>query len=851
MRFAGIRPGEGKLAFLLFAYFFLITTPHTIAKTLTRPYFLRRAGVGALPIAFLLAALVTALIVLVHSKAQFRASLQVLIIASLVFFAVTALILEFALETESATRSLTLPYIFWVWGSLLIVLLMTHFWMTVNELFNPREAKRLIGFISSGGILGGVLGGLLAGFLTRSNQAMFLLPLGSVMLFVCAFVVWAVYRVRPKKSVEVSRVQPGMGQPEGPKVGFKASFNAVRKNRYLTLIAGIVGIGIIVSTFIDFQYLSAVQDSFEHRYRFSVDVAYKNMQAFLGFFFGAMPLLAFFLNAFLTGKLLKKMKATLLLAPMTLLAGSLAILVTPFVWFYPMLLVKGCDEGLDFSLKQTVREILYIPVGSDLKFKAKPFIDMFITRAAKVVAAIILYVFALLQNFKIEGFTPLFDPSLAKRLSWIVIAFLIPWVVFSLNVGRGYVNAITGSIKRKWERVDQAVTEQLDIDSAKEVFDAMDSRNRSSALYAMHLFDLLQRDKLTPQVKSIIAEKASEARALSLGDLFNAEGCGGLPQTDEEVSEADLITDVREILSMDAYQELMNRHADKVMEESQQAETEKMELAKAIGLMEPDAPLTEKLEALIDDNSPDVSSYALKSAARLKKEKHIPAIIRRLADHRIREDAIAALHKYGEPARRHLEESLMDCRRPLPLRLGVVEVLARFGTQEAASTLLDVLERGTGELDSEIIDALDRIRTEKPDIQFSDRVAKRKTLLLVKKHCRAFLDLHGLEPGEENEAARHELERTLEASFADIFKLLGLFYPHEEILKAYQNIKTGTRDSVAYAVELLDNTLKKEVRDVILPLVEDLTIPERRQRFEKTVALLTRLIMDERPANGS
>jgi ATP:ADP antiporter, AAA family len=840
MRFAGIRPGEGKLAFLLFAYFFLITTPHTIIKTLKTTNLLVRVGVGALPLAFLSAAVLTALVVLLHSKMQFKISLQLLIVLSLIFFVITGLILQLTLESEFGRRSGWLPYAYWVWASILIVVCMTHFWMTVNELFNPREAKRLIGFISSGGIVGGVLGGSVAVSMTKANLAVYLLPLACGLILACVFVVQAIYRDRPKQPSEAQRVMPGKGQPDAPKVGFKSSFNAVRKSSYLTLIAAIVAIGIIVSTFIEFQFDSAAAFKYPNA---------KNMQVFFGFFFGGMPLFAFFVNAFLTGKLLKKMKVTLLLAPMTLLAGSLAILVTPFSWLYPTLFTRGCDESLDFSLKQTLREILYIPVASDLKFKTKPFIDMFISRAAKVAAALILLAFALIQNKEVDYLTPVFDPGLAKSLSWIVIAFLIPWAVFSLKIGREYVATITGSIKRKWERVDQSVTEQLDVDSAKEVFDVMDSRNRSSVLYAMHLFDLLQRDKLTPEIKQMISEKAGEARVLSLSDLFNAEGCASYPDTADEVCQDDLITDVREIFSMDAYQELMKQHADKVMEESQKSEIEKMELAKAIGLMNPDAPLTDSLEALIDDNSPDVSSIALKSAGRLKKEKHIPAIIRRLSNPQTQEDAIEALHKYGGAARRALEENLVDGRQALPLRKAVVEVLARLGTQEAASALMEELERGTGELDPEIIDALDRIRTEKPDSRFPDRVAKRKALLLAKKYCRAFLDLQGLGPGQENQATKRELERILETSFSDIFKLLGLFYPHEEILKAYQNIKTGTPNSVAYAVELLENTLKKDVRDVILPLVEDLTLAERRQRFEKTVVLLTRLIMNERPAD--
>jgi AAA family ATP:ADP antiporter len=797
MKLVGIRPGEEKLAFLLFSYFFLITAPHTIIKALRTTDLLVKMGVGALPLAYLSAAVVTALVVLFHSKIQSKISIQLLIIANLVFFAVSGLVLQLILQTQYGRRSAFLPYLYWVWASVLIVVLMTHFLMTVNEIFNPREAKRLIAFISSGGILGGIVGGLMAGVLTRANQAGLLLPLACGLLLACVFVVRAVFRDRQRLPAAAKPSLPGKGQPEAPKVGFKDSYNAVRKNSYLTLIAGAVAIGIIVSTLIEFQFFSAATAHYSNG---------KDMQAFFGFFFAGLTIFAFFLNAFLTGNLIKRLgvKLTVLLTPVVLLLCSVGVLITPFA-LLPAIFIKGSDESLAFSLNQTIREILYIPVASGLKFKARPFIDMFISRVAKVVAALILLAFALLLNKEVKYLTPVFDTGLAKQLSWIVIAFLVPWAVFSLKI----------------------------VDSAKEIFDAMESRNRSAVLYAMHVFDLLQRDKLSPEIKNMISEKAGEVRVLSLSDLFNAEGVAGFPETAEDIRQEDLVTDIRETMSLDAYQELMERHAGNVMAESQKSEVEKMELAKAIGLMSPDAPLTDRLEALIDDHSPDVSCYALKSAARLKKKDCIPAIMRKLAIPSTREDAISALHKYGEAAMPALEENLADSRRDLNLRKAVVETLARLGTREAAFALAEELDQGGGDLDSEIIDALDRIRTEKEGVQLPPRVAKRKVFSLVHKYCQAFLDLQEFVPKEDNEATRHRLERDLEILFSDIFKLLGLFYPHEEIRKAYQNIKTGTRNSIAYAVELLDNTLKRDMRDAIISLVEDLSPSERKRSFQK------------------
>jgi len=826
MKLVGIRPGEKKLAFLLFAYFFLITTPHTIIKALRTTDLLVRLGVGALPLAYLSAAVVTGLVVLFHSKIQFRASLLRLINASLVFFAASGLVLQLAIQTESGRRSPILPYIYWVWASVLIVVLMTHFWMTVNEIFNPREARRLIAFISSGGILGGILGGLIAGFLTRANLAGWLLPLACVLLLACVFVVRAVFRDRQRHpSAAAKPVLSGESQAEVPKVGFKDSYNSVRKNPYLVLIAAAVALGIIVSTLIEFQFFSATDEHFRNP---------KDMQAFFGFFFAGLTVFALFMNTFLTGNFIKKLgvSLTVLLTPLFLLLCSAVVLISPFS-LLPAILIKGSDESLAFSLNQTIREILYIPVASDLKFKAKPFIDMFISRAAKVGAALILLVFAVLLNKQVKYLTPVFDTGLAKQLSWIVIIFLIPWGIIGLKIGREYVRTINRSIKLKWERVDQSVLDELDVDSAKEIFDAMESRQRSSVLYAMHVFDLLQRDKLSPEIRNMISEKAGEVRVSSLSDLFNAEGVAGFPETDEEIRQEDLITDIRETMSLDAYQELMERHAGNVLAESQKSEVEKMELAKAIGLMSPEAPLTDRLVALIEDFSPDVSCYALKSAARLKKPSYIPAIIRKLGSPSTREDAINALHRYDRAAMPALEQSLADVRLDLGVRRAVVETLARLGTEEAALTLAGELDQGGGDLDTELVDALDRIRAQKDDVQLPARVARRKLFSLVHRYCRAFLDLQEVGPGTDSEAVLRRMERDLETLFSDIFKLLGLYYPREEIRKAYQNIKTGTPNSIAYAIELLDNTLKRDIRDVIIPLVEDSSPAERQRALQK------------------
>jgi len=817
-RLVDIKQDEETIAVLLFTFFFLITAPHTIIKALRYTDLLDKVGSQGLPLAYLLAAVVTGFVVIIYSKIQFKISNQISIIFSLIFFIITGLLFIAFLKTGG----IVLTYLYWVWANVLTVVLMTHFGLTVTEVFNPRQARRLIGFCGSGGILGGVLGGFVASFLTRANLGQLLLPLACGLLFVCIFVINSIFKFRKKRQLSTSNARIITQEPQ--KVGFMDSFNMVRKNHYLVLIAAIVIVTGIIATFIDFQFSSKVEDHFRRA---------EDMQAFFGLFFGGLATFAFFLQLLLTSNFLKNfgLRLTLLIAPVVLLLGSFGIvafgLTLPLV-----ILIKGSDESLAFSLNQSVREILYIPVALDRRYKVRPFIDMFINRFAKVLAATLLFIAGILLAVKeVPYISTIKDPKLAEYLTWGVIAFIFLWIILSRKLSKEYVSVVKQNIPLKRRRAEKAVAEKLDIDYTKMVFDTLDSRNRSSILYAMHLFDLLEHDKLTPEVKKMISQKVNEVKVSSLSDLFNAEGATWFPDIDDDIGQDDLITNIREIMSLDAYQKLMKIYAEKVMEESKKSEIDKMEVAKAIGMMDPNIALVEKLEALIYDDSPEVSRYAIESAAKLRKEDHIPAIIHKLSNSLTREDAISALKKYGQAALNTLEEYLKDSSKDLDLRIAVVAVLARMGTHLAADILVGELKRNSGELDTVIIDALDRIRAEKPNIYISAKVTKRKTFEVIKQYYQTSIDLQELKPGKKNVEERKKLQKNLDNHFMNIFKLLGLYYPHEDIIRAYQNLITGTKDSVAFAIELLDNTLKKDVRHFVLPLVEDISPAARKRKF--------------------
>ncbi len=824
-RWVKIQSGEETIALLLFTFFFLITAPHTIIKALRYTDLLDKVGSQGLPLAYILAAVSTGLVVVFNAKIQARVSNQRLIVSSLIFFMLTGLAFQPFIDSGGNFLS----YLYWVWASVLTVVLMTHYGVTLSEVFNPREARRLIGFCGSGGILGGIVGGFSAMLLTRLDLGHLLLPLACILLFICIFVVNTIFKLREKRVP--SSVKTSASKSGSKPVGFRESFHIVRKHRYLILISAIVILTGIIATFVDFQFSSVIE----------VEFGQDELQAFLGLFFGCLTTVAFFLQILLTGRLLDRfgIRSTLLLAPVVLLLGSSGIIVwgltLPLVIFF-----KGSDESLAFSLNQSVREILYIPLEWDLRYKVRPFIDMFVNRFARVLAAVLLVIAGVvakvlgLETEDLPFVSPIKDPQLAEHLVWMVLGFLVVWIFLNLKVHKEYISVIIDKIPLR-RTAEMEIGKKLDIDYTKLLFDTIDSRDRSSVLFAMHLFDLLEQDKLTPEIKDMIFQKKEEVSVSSLADLFNAEGVSWFPDVADDIGQVGLITDIKEVLSLDTYQQLMKKDADRVVHAGPESETEKMELAKRIGMMDLSSPLVENLVPLIKDDSPDVARYAMESAARLRHGDSIPVIIENLNRSQIHEDALSALKSYGDDVLGIVVAHLKDKKTPLALQKALARVLGRIGTQEAVDILLTELSHRSGELGSEVLDALDRIRSESPDMRFSERAVKPKIFRAILDYCRASIGHAELDPGRENDEKRKGLERDAETHFREIFKLLGLLYRHEDMLAAYQNLKSRSPEARAFAIELLDNSLKKDVRDFILLLVADQVAVDRVRNLRQII----------------
>ena len=768
----GIRAGEGRAALLFFFYFFLVTAPFTIVKSVRDASYLDDIGVRHLPWAYATAVLVAGAVA-VHARLQARTSRRSLLIGSLLAFAAAALLFRALFGLESKAVIL----LYWLWAGVFVVILTTQFWFLINDVYDPREAKRLIGFVGSGGILGGIIGGLLTRFLARPGRPEDLLFAVAGLLAAGALVVVFLFRCLERGS-HAGRMRAAAARP-AVKAGFADSLTTVRRDRYLRLLAGLALLVGIVSTFVDWQSKAVID---------SVPAAKANLASFFGLFNAGLLGMAFLFQLVLTSRFLGRfgLRLGLMVYPLVLLAGSAGVAIWPVLGW--AMAVKGADKAFSYSIHQSSRELLYIPVSPDVKYRAKAFIDMFLNRFSKTIGAVLLLLLFLLP--------PGNEILLVSVSSAVLIA---AWALVNLRLSRAYAREVRKRLDEKWARGESLVAAATDAEAAKLLVDALESRRKSPSLYALHLYEMARDGKMNPALLRLLAENESASLPPGL-PLLDGEETPWISAVEDELVAA--APDIREIFALPAYQKVMGDYAAKVLMGSDgENSVSRMELAKAAGLMDARSRVAGSLDELLQDGSPDVVHYAADSAAKLRRREALPWLVRKLADPRSRADVASALSQYGAAIAGTLADHLLDPEETPDIKKRIAAVLAETPAQEAADALLDALAAPDAGIDRQLIDALDAIRERAPAVVFDETVVR----AAVEREIRRLEDSATLNDGRW------------------LFDLLGLFLPHDEMARAGQNFVRGRKDEKAFALEYLDAVLPSDLKERVVPALDRLT----------------------------
>jgi len=136
----------------------------------------------------------------------------------------------------------------------------------------------------------------------------------------------------------------------------------------------------------------------------------------------------------------------LLILPFSLGTTAIVMLLNPVLW--ATTLARVSDTSLRYTADKTTREILFMPLPTDLKYKAKPFVDVAVDRFAKGAGAAL----ALLIAIKVFHMT-------WWQLSYLSLPISALWVVLAVKAKHEYQKTFRKSIERHDIDADEVLIE--------------------------------------------------------------------------------------------------------------------------------------------------------------------------------------------------------------------------------------------------------------------------------------------------------------------------------------------------------------------------------------------------------
>jgi len=877
-------PGEAGPALLLFLIFFLLITFQYTTKSVRQSTFINSLGAEKLPYVYLFIALASYPFLRVYSRFADRLRRDTLIVATCLFTTGTMVLFwwlyQFAWQWVA--------FAFYVWISITVVMLVSQFWSFSNHLFDPRQAKRLFAFVGAGGLLGGVLGGQAAKFATKAVGTRYALLVAALVLLMVAALIWMTRRLNP---VDERRVAGAVGL-EGLNQA-RGGFELLRQSKHLQWLATIMLVTVVVAQIVDLQFNWAVQEA---------TTSLDQRTAFFGNFYSVMGIMAFFFQLIFTARIHRHLGVgfAMRVLPVSMTLGTLALIGAaagaPEMLLTAALVLKIGENGVRYSIDQATRELLYLPIPSRARIKAKAFIDVFVQRAAKGVAALLLLpvTFGLL--------TP-------PQAGWISLALIAGWLTTTVAMRRQYVESFRAGLKKK--AVDPGAIDLTDATALEVVVQSLGSADARQVIHALRLLQTHDRAKLVPPLllyHDSAAVRRAVLRLVSLAGRTDALSLVERCLSDEDAGvRAEAVTAVAHLRKTDVTS-LMRPYLDagdpglvsaaivalwSVTDEGikQHARaslanlmadddaTARAEAAKALGYVE-GTERGDALTLLLADNDARVVREAI-GAVRRRVARHgpdpmyAPALIALLDNRRLKQDARQALVTFGEPVIPTLVHFMNSPDERLWVRRALPKTIAMIGGHDAVSALADSLRLASDPfLFRKLVEGLGANSVAaRHAVEISEAVTAQSS-----RYFRALAMLAALGSVERSQLAgplivwdtdRHEptlLERLLAEQMSDsvvnIFGLLMILHDRVHIRDAHRSVTSTQPGLVAAAVEYLDNVLTPATKRVVLPVIEDQPVTKRLEaarrlfgigtgsRMEVLTDLLDDCLHDEHDGSG-
>lgn len=414
-----VRAGEGTTALLMGLNLFLLLAAYYVIKPV-REALMLVDDQGAEYKSYMSAVIGVGLLFAVPAYTAFakRVPRNRLVVTVTLFFA-SHLVLFYFISLPYRDQ-LWLALLFYFWVGIFNMMVVAQLWAFANDLYTAEAGARIFPLIGVGASVGS-LAGSIYGIATRGSDVFEALLGAALMLVLVAALSQFVHRREIDRETKEAKPEP---KPKSG--GGGGAFELVFKTPYLRLIAIFTVLFTLVNTNGEFMIGTLV-------YEWGLGVETAGMlpegmdrtaliKAWFDEFYLWVNGAGVILQLFIVSRLVKYggLKIAFFVLPV------IALLDATVVAFLPMLAVlrygKIAENSLDYSLNNTVRNMLWLPTTREMKYRAKQAIDTFFVRMGDVGSAGFVFIMANQLGLGIRAFA---ITNAVMIIGWLAVIVLI------------------------------------------------------------------------------------------------------------------------------------------------------------------------------------------------------------------------------------------------------------------------------------------------------------------------------------------------------------------------------------------------------------------------------------------
>jgi ATP/ADP translocase len=802
---------------------------HALLETARDALFLSHVSADRLPWVYLGIALLALLIARLargHRAHNNRARL----IAAQLAGAVGTLAFWWLVDPDAAWTF----YALYVWAGLISSLIVVGFWLCLGDLFTITQGKRLYASIGTGGALGALAGFGLATLLSVRFDADILLLFSAALFAISAL--GPTLLLRPHVDTHAMPIEIDGGEP-----GLLDQLSLVGRHPYARRVAGLVLVSTATLTLGDFLFKSLIAHHVEA----------DRLATWFGGIYLALNAASVLLLLFVVTPTIRRLSIHRALAVLPGLIVPAAVAVILVGGLVPILLLKGADGALRYSLQKTASELLYLPLASGIRESVKTFVDLAGQHGAKALASIAILVIV-----------PIPDHDLWIAVATVGLAGI--WLFLAIEIRDAYLDVFRqtlseGSIET---RIDFPALDLASLESLIRTLSHPDERRVIAAmellaekdrvdlipsliLYhpstpvvsrALDLFATARRRDFLMLADRLLEHEDAEVRAAVVRALWVVDpNRERLEELSVSPCECIRISAVSGLLA-EGWLDLDSAEGGIAAAIADQEPHTRMALANAIKLRYT-ASFRESVQALTRDPDPGVRREAVRAIRASNDAFHTPHLVQLLDDRSIRDEVRATLLERGGPALDELARALDDPKLSPIVERHLPRTIMRFASVRAAQILLDHLDRPhSGLVRYKLLRGLTTLLSG-PVGNLVDKKPLRAAIAREISRAEHLLAWEvAVDAGLEEDPTRRTTGGELLADLLHdkgrltlqrIFRLLYMLHPEENFHRIWSGLESGRRESRASSIELIENLLEPRLALAVGGLIEDLPAADR------------------------